>query len=83
MMNVPEEMKSITHPLISSIYLKKDYGAEPGSQDVLVIKTNFDDVSDEYSDYDTYLMELLTDLDELKAQAEDSVGHFDRIDIRA
>ena len=41
MMNVPERLTSVTHPLISSIYLKKNYSGMHDSEDVLVIETNF------------------------------------------
>jgi hypothetical protein len=82
MQTVPERL-SVTHPLVASMYLKKGYGDSlHGREDVLVIKTNFDESEKEYENFDSYLMELLGDLNALREQAEKSVGHFDRIDIR-
>ncbi len=82
MRTVPEVMKGITHPMVASMYLKKDYG-NPKSGHVLVIQTNYEQESEEYSGFDSYLMSLLTDLHDLHVQAEKAIGHFDRIEIRA
>ncbi len=79
MMNVPEQVMHVTHPLVSSIYLKKDYGGRD-SEDVLVIETNF--TENDNDNYDLYLTRLLGDLHDLQVQAERKIGHFDRIDIR-
>jgi hypothetical protein len=81
MMNVPERLTSVTHPLISSIYLKKNYSGMHDSEDVLVIETNFSN-SDTDEDFDSHLSELLFDLHDLQIQAEEKIGHFDRVDIR-
>jgi hypothetical protein len=80
MMSIPEKLTHVTHPLISSIYLKKDYSGRHSSEDVLVIETNFTEGNDEI--YDTCLTRLLGDLHDLQVQAERKIGHFDRIDIR-
>lgn len=80
MLNVPERITSVSHPLVSSIYLKKDYAND--ASDVLVIETNFSHTDNENDQFDSYLTELLGDLRELKAEAEKKVGHFDRVDIR-
>ncbi|MCC7305677.1 MAG: hypothetical protein IT558_05395 [Alphaproteobacteria bacterium] len=82
MLNVPERIKGVTHPLVSSIYLKKDCGDSTRPEDVLIINTNFEEAGEDYESFDSYLMALLDDLHELRAQAEKSVGSFDRIDIR-
>lgn len=79
MMNVPETMR-VMHPLVSSIYLKKDYGGGQNSEDVLVIETNFSERNND--SYDDFLTRLLGDLHDLQVQAERKIGHFDRIDIR-
>jgi hypothetical protein len=55
MMNVPERLTHVTHPLVSSIYLKKDYGSTHNSEDVLVIETNFTEASDDDGAYDACL----------------------------
>lgn len=80
MMNVPERLTSVTHPLVSSIYLKKDYGGAHDSEDVLVIETNFPNNGSYVSG--ARLSELLYDLHDLQVQAEEKIGHFDRVDIR-
>ena len=81
MMNVPEILNSVTHPLLSSIYLKKNYSGMHDPEDVLVIETNFSN-SDAEEDFDSRLSELLYDLKDLQIQAEEKIGHFDRVDIR-
>ncbi len=80
MMNVPERLTSVTHPLVSSIYLKKDYGRARDSKDVLVIETNFPNNGSDLAD--SRLSKLLYDLHDLQVQAEEKMGHFDRVDIR-
>ena len=82
MLNLPERLTSVTHPLISSIYLKKEYGAKDAVEDVLVIETNFSQGEHEADHFDTSLTELLGDLQDLQLQAEEKIGHFDRVDIR-
>ena len=81
MLTVPEQLQSVSHPMVSSMYLKKDYGSA-GNEDVLVIETNYSQSEEEYESFDSYLMTLLGDLNDLKKQAEEKVGHIDRIDIR-
>jgi hypothetical protein len=82
MLTVPERMKTVTHPMIASMYLKKDYHGTDDAEDVLVIKTNYDEYAENYESFDSYLMKLLGDLNDLRTQAEEEVGKFDRIDIR-
>ena len=82
MLAVPEKLTGITHPQVASIYLKKDLNKGFGSQDILVIETNYDDHEDEYESFDSYLMNLLTDLDDLQRQAEEKIGTFDQVEIR-
>jgi hypothetical protein len=81
MMNVPEVLTSVSHPLVSSIYLKKDYGSANSAEDVLVIETNFTEAGED-ENYEACLTTLLGDLHDLQIQAEEKIGHFDRIDIR-
>ncbi len=81
MLAVPEQLSAVTHPMVASMYLKKDYG-RTGDEDVLVIETNYSQSEEDYESFDSYLMDLLLDLNDLKRQAEDKIGHFDRIDIR-
>lgn len=82
MLPVPEQLKGISHPLVSSICIRKGLGANNQEEDILVIDTRFpDDEKNKYM-FDSYLMDLLVDLEELKKQAEQRVGKFDRIDIK-
>jgi hypothetical protein len=81
MLTVPEQLHSVSHPMVASMYVKKDYGSV-GNEDVLVIETNYSKSEEDYDSFDSYLMELLGDLRDLKRQAEEKVGHIDRIDIR-
>lgn len=86
MQNIFNTSKPVTgyhHPLIANMYLKKDYSHN--EEDVLVIEARrsakYKDNSNR--DFDSYLNELLINLDDVRKAAEAKVGHFDRIDIRA
>lgn len=83
MLAVPSKITAVAHPLVASMYLKKDFHGSDPSEDVLVIETNFGHDVDENEHFDDYLMELLADLPELKMEAEHQIGKFDRVDIRA
>lgn len=81
---VPERITALSHPLVREAYLKKDFAADHWNEDVLVIETldpDFDDIGHDL--FDSYLIDLLADLDDLRVQAEEKVGHIDRIDIRS
>lgn len=85
MLGVQQDLSVITHPLVSSIFLKKDYSGDASRyhEDVLVIETNFNhNAADNDEAFDSYLVELLSDLNDLKIQAEEKIGKFDRVDIR-
>ncbi len=82
MLFVPEMLNAVTHRLASAIYTKQEVDSESQSHNVLVIKTSFPDADDDYEMFDSYLCELLADLEELKRQAEMSVGDIERIDIQ-
>lgn len=73
----------ITHPLIKNAYFKKDCTTNKNKEeDVLVLETyHHSKKSSEYETFDTYMIDLLTDLQDLKDQAEAKIGHIDRIDI--
>lgn len=75
------EALNITHPLINAMYMKRDF-TNPKHGNVLVIDTNFADSDEEHDAFDSYLTDLLLDLEDLKQQAEAKVGKFDRVDIR-
>ena len=67
----------IPQPLIASMYLKKDFAND---ENVLVIDANFDRYDGK--NFDGYLMSLLLGLEDLKERASESIGAFDRVDIR-
>lgn len=77
---VIQEIKAISHPLVSSIYMKKNLSGAAG-ENVLVIETMFPDR--DAREEEDYLFDLLVDLEAIKRQAEIDVGSFiDRVDIR-
>ncbi len=84
MFAVPQPVKSVSHPLIKGMYLKKDFHRPLRNQDVLVIETinlsqnNYENASS----FDSALSGLLMDLEMLKKDVEREVGPFDRVDIR-
>lgn len=76
-------IKTVTHPLVRSIYMKKDFSRYHRHADsILVIETNFAQQNDQHDDFDSYLVDLLIDLQDLKNQAEKEIGLVDRVDIR-
>ena len=76
-------IRTVTHPLVRSIYMKKDYSRDRHHADnILVIETNFTQQQDDHEDFDSYLVDLLIDLQDLKNQAEKEIGLVDRVDIR-
>lgn len=72
---------SIVHPLVRSAYMKRSETHDHRQEDVLVLETYAHDENEELCGFDTYLIELLTDLEDLKSQAEQRVGSIDRVDI--
>ncbi|MBL4803567.1 MAG: hypothetical protein JKY71_01775 [Alphaproteobacteria bacterium] len=86
MNTVPQVIRGVSHPLVADMYLKRDSSDQRTFEDVLVIQTiNREDgmAETEFNSFDTYLIDLLTDLEDLKAMAEQQIGHIDRVDIRA
>ena len=77
-------IKTITHPLVRSIYMKKDYHLDRDADNILVIETNFGQqtTGNDTDNFDSYLVDLLIDLQDLKDQAEKEIGAVDRVDIR-
>ena len=72
---------NITHPLVRDAYMKKDSSLKEHNSDVLVLEMTNDEHEADVSGFDSYLIDLLTDLEGLKGQAEERLGHIDRIDI--
>lgn len=84
---VPEYVTGVSHPMIREMYLKKEFvnGSLQGGQDILVIEMFAEAGADEkeHESFDSHLIDVLADLEDLKAQAESKMGHhFDRVDIR-
>lgn len=78
MFALPEKINAVCHPLIESMYVKHDLNGK----DVLIIETNFSQEKTDNELYDSYMTELLFDLENLKDLAEEKAGHIDRVDIR-
>lgn len=78
---IPQTKVGISHPHVRDAYLKKNLTPDRQKEDVLVLEMATDEHEADASSFDSYLMDLLTDLQSLKEQAEEKVGHIDRIDI--
>lgn len=83
MLNIPERVKGIFHPLITDVYLKNDYSTGKKNQKILIIETLGPEPDDDHKMFDSYLIEILGDLKRLKKQVQEKIGPFNRIDIRA
>jgi hypothetical protein len=75
-------LRNIRHPLVSSVHMRKDFAPNHRAEDVLVIETSFPEAERGKKSFDSYLLDLLVDLKDLKSRAETQVGKFDRVDIR-
>lgn len=76
-------ISSVVHPLVRSMYMKKDFSHNDHEENVLVIETNFHQQEDnQHDNYDSYLIDLLIDLQDLKEKAEKEIGAINRVDIR-
>ncbi len=75
----------ISHPLVRSAYLKKETGRNSNEQDVLVLDVHSKDPSQhmEFGDFDSYLYDLVSDLEGLKEQALRQGASVNRVDICA
>jgi hypothetical protein len=84
MIQTQNKLGAISHPLVASMYLKKDFGApfSKHQEDVLVIETNFPVDESNAKSFNACLSDLLSDLPNLQTEAEAKVGPFDRVDIR-
>lgn len=71
----------LSHPLVRDAYLKKEAGLGKREKDVLVIEARNDNSDMEFGGFDNYLYDLVTDLQNLKEQAEKQAGSIDRVDI--
>ncbi len=83
MFAVPQPVRTVSHPLIKGMYMKKDFYRRSRDEDVLVIETiDIPGNDDKEPSFDYVLSGLLMDLEDLKKDIEREVGPFDRIDIR-
>ncbi len=82
MLSVSDRLRTVTHPLVASMRMKRDFSnRKHHAEDVLVIETVFSKENADHEEFDSYLIELLADLSDLKRKAERCVGSFDRVDI--
>lgn len=79
MLEMPEKIHAVCHPLVQSMYVKHELGGD----DVLIIETNFAQSSETTDTYDSYMTELLFDLENLRQIVEEKTGPIDRVDIRS
>jgi hypothetical protein len=85
MLNFPQHIRSVSHPMVAAMYLKQERRNSAPSTGVLVIETVEEDaapVHQQDRSFESYLFELLGDLEDLKNAAEKEVGPIDRVDIK-
>ncbi|MBI1326176.1 MAG: hypothetical protein GC136_00865 [Alphaproteobacteria bacterium] len=78
-----QPLNEISHPLVSSMHMKKDFSKGHDVEYVLVIDAILPDAKESSEAFDASLTDLLLDLEDLKEMAETRVGKFDRVDIRS
>ncbi len=71
-MNLPKQPTRIIHPSIQDIYIKPNTSIDHQDKNILVIKTFNNEEG---------IMNLLADLKDIQAQAEEQIGHIDRVDL--
>ena len=78
-----EIITGITHPQVAAMYVRHEERGGVKADDVLVIETwPHDEGELEMHGRDEYILDLLLDLQELRAQVEAKAGPVSRIDIR-
>ena len=75
----PSQLIHISHPHVTSAYIKQDLAAETAGKQVLVIETDIDVAKAENED--EYL-DLLMDLKDIRSRAQKQFGYISRIDIK-
>ena len=86
MYQTQSRVNGVVHPLVAGMYVKKRSGAplsQMGQGSVLVIETLFPVGGNGSQNFSENLSALLSDLPHLRAQAEASIGPFDRVDIHS
>lgn len=75
----PSQLIHISHPHVTSAYIKQDLAAQTSGKQVLVIETDIDvaklENEDEYLD-------LLMDLKDIRSRAQKQFGDISRVDIK-
>ena len=82
MLSIPQRVTGISHPLVREVYLKKECRTNQQDKSVLIIEARESELEQDHELFDSYLVELLGDLEELKKAVQNKIGVFDRIDIR-
>lgn len=78
-----EMITGVTHPQVAAMYVRHEQASHKNVEDVLVIETWPHDEADmEMHGCDEYILDLLLDLESLRAYAERKAGPVSRIDIR-
>ncbi|PZP55601.1 MAG: hypothetical protein DI586_06345 [Micavibrio aeruginosavorus] len=77
----PSHILHITHPQVTSAYIKQDLDGKQSGKQVLVLETAIEVGAGEQED-DRYL-DLLVDLPEIKQSVEMQFGDISRVDIRS
>lgn len=77
---VPREVTGIYHPCIEHMYIKETPDTNHKMDRTLIIETLGFDEDDE--GYDSHMIDLLADLDDLKNQVQAKASKFSNIEIR-
>lgn len=81
MQTIPQKITGISHPLVQDMYLKPGFDEKHRERNTLIIETKLENANG-HEDFDSYLIDLLTDLNDLQAKAKSEVGDFSHVDIR-
>ena len=71
----------IQHPLVRDAYLIKEASSKNKQEEVLVLEAFGNSEDMEFGNFDSYVYDLVTDLQALKEQAEKQSCFIDRVDI--
>ncbi len=76
-----QPVKGITHPYIDNIFVKQG-DAVNNADRVMVIDTLLSNAADDTELFDSHLIDILNDLDDLKNEVQNQAGAFNHIEIR-
>ena len=80
-MLAPSHILHISHPNVTSAYIKQDLEAHMNGKQVLVLETNINVSRADETEEDKYF-DLLAALKSIRNQAEKQFGDISRVDIR-